>query len=288
MAKFYLGCAVWAFKNWIGDLYPQGSRSTQFLNLYSKRLTAVEGNTTFYSVPSEAMVQRWLMETPDTFRFCLKLPRDITHQGLLMPQFNDAIAFLDRVKPLGDRLGPFFIQLPPGYSPKYADDLEEFLSAWPRESFPIATEVRHIGWFQTPQTDRLNIMLRQLGVGRVLLDTRPIYDCPDDPQVASERKKPQVPLLPVTTTSFSIIRYISHPNEDFNQTYWKEWVEHVGQWLQQGLDIYFFVHCPIEERSPTFAHRIQQLLEQANVPITPLPWDSVVDQQPSQLSLFGP
>jgi hypothetical protein len=41
-------------------------------------------------------------------------------------------------------------------------------------------------------------MLAAMGVGRVLLDTRPIYDginsAFEDPQVGSERKKPQVPL----------------------------------------------------------------------------------------------
>ena len=279
---------MWAYKEWVGDFYPSGSRAADFLKLYSERLTAVEGNTTFYSVPSEAMVQRWLNETPDSFRFCLKIPRGVTHQGLLMPKFDEAIAFLDRVSPLGDRLGPFFIQLPPGYSPASFKDLETFLTAWPRDQFPIAVEVRHLDWFHTPQTERLDIMLRQLEVGRVLLDTRPIYDCPDNPQVASERKKPQVPLLRVTTAPFTIVRYISHPDREFNQSYWAEWVEQIEQWVKnQGFTIYFFVHCPIEERSPSFAHDVQHNLEKAGVPIDPLPWDSIVDEQPSQLSLFS-
>lgn len=47
--NFRLGCAVWSYKGWVGDFYPQRSRPTKFLHLYSQRLTAVEGNTTFYS-----------------------------------------------------------------------------------------------------------------------------------------------------------------------------------------------------------------------------------------------
>jgi uncharacterized protein YecE (DUF72 family) len=46
--RFYIGCAVWAYKDWVGELFPPGSKSADFLSLYSRRLTTVEGNTTFY------------------------------------------------------------------------------------------------------------------------------------------------------------------------------------------------------------------------------------------------
>ena len=48
MQNFYIGCAVWAYKEWIGDLFPPGNKSAELLRLYSRRLTTVEGNTTFY------------------------------------------------------------------------------------------------------------------------------------------------------------------------------------------------------------------------------------------------
>jgi hypothetical protein len=91
-------------------------------------------------------------------------------------------------------------------------------------------------------------MLTAMGVGRVLLDTRPIYDGIDtpegDPQIGSERKKPKVPLQPVVTADFTIVRYISHPNHDYNQPYFDQWVPRFHQWLAQGKDIYFFAIAP--------------------------------------------
>ena len=51
--NFFIGCAVWAYKGWVGELYPQGTRTADFLNLYSRRFTTVEGNTTFYAVPNQ-------------------------------------------------------------------------------------------------------------------------------------------------------------------------------------------------------------------------------------------
>lgn len=78
-----IGCAVWAYPGWIGDLFPPGTRSSEFLKLYSRQLTTVEGNTTFYATPSPATVARWAAETPASFRFCCKLPREVSHAGPL-------------------------------------------------------------------------------------------------------------------------------------------------------------------------------------------------------------
>lgn len=283
--NFYLGCAVWSYKGWVGDFYPQGSRPAQFLHLYSQRLTTVEGNTTFYAIPDQATVARWVAETPPGFEFCLKLPRDLTHQGLLQASIPGALSFLEQMHGLGDRLGPIFAQLPPRYGPDLLDDLTTFLSAWPRHQAPLALEVRHPDWFQAPYADQLTSILEDLGVGRVLLDSRPIYNGPDDPQINTERRKPELPVQFSVTTTFSLIRFISHPHREFNQTFLQEWVDFVDRQLRQGTHLYFFVHCPVEERSPGTARYFQQMLLQQHVPVPPLPWNSI-EQSPTQLSLF--
>lgn len=282
---FHLGCAIWAHKDWVGDLFPAGSRATDFLNLYGRRFTTVEGNTTFYSIPDAAMVKRWATETPQGFEFCLKLPRDLTHQGLLADKVPGALDFLQRMQGLETRLGPYFAQLPPTYSPSQFVDLTTFLKAFPRHEARLAVEVRHPDWFHEPYATELNKLLTDLGVGRVVLDTRPIYDCPDNPQLHSERKKPRLPVHPTVTADFSLIRYISHPQLELNQSFLEEWVLQVEAWLQQGNQIYFFVHCPVEVHSPTNAKHFQQLLETQGVNVPPLPWNSIVPP-PDQLSLF--
>jgi hypothetical protein len=48
MAHFYICHAVWFYNDWVGDPFSPGSKSTDFLSLYSRRLTTVEGNTSFY------------------------------------------------------------------------------------------------------------------------------------------------------------------------------------------------------------------------------------------------
>lgn len=281
---FRLGCAIWAYRSWVGELYPAGSRAADFLALYSQRFTTVEGNTTFYSTPNEATIARWVAETPAEFEFCLKLPRSVTHQGALVPMIPAAIRFLDRMSQLGDRLGVCFAQLPPSYSPRQFSDLTGFLQAWHYDQSRLAVEVRHLDWFKQPYASQLNQLLQQYGVGRVLLDTRPIYDCPDDPQSHSERKKPRLPLQKVMTADFGLIRYISHPDRELNSRFLLEWVEQIAEWLHQGKQLYCFVHCPVEERSPANARYLQELLEQHGVPVPPLRWK--IETAPTQLNLF--
>ena len=125
-------------------------------------------------------------------------------------------------------------------------------------------------------------------MGRVLLDTRPIYTWSDpakDPQLRSERKKPRVPLLPVATADFVLVRYISHPDLERNYNFLAEWVHYVGTWLAQGRSVYFFVHCPNEAKSPAIARYFQEQLEKAGLEIPPLPW-SLLQAPPQQLGLF--
>ncbi|WP_019501241.1 DUF72 domain-containing protein [Pseudanabaena sp. PCC 6802] len=293
--SFLLGCAVWAYKEWVGNFYPPKSRPSEFLRLYSQRFKAVEGNTTFYVIPTTSALARWKAETPSGFKFCFKLPKEITHNGLLTPRIAAASSFLAIMSGLADRLGPIFAQLPPGYGPDLFSDLEAFLTAWQQDIVPLALEVRHPAWFSEPHAGNLERLLQRLGVGRVLLDSRPVYDAIDDPyapsndpQLHSERRKPKLPLPLSVTSTFSIIRYISHPERAFNQTYLEAWAAQLATWLAQGIDVYFFVHCPQEARSPHNAYYFQQLLEAQNVPVPPLSWQFSQPSVPptTQLNLF--
>ena len=299
--NFRMGCAVWAFKDWVGSFYPARSQPTNFLKLYGERMLTVEGNTTFYSVPSAEMVQRWVNHTPATFRFCPKLPRAVTHEGPLMAHLPAALSFLKLMQGLGERLGPIMAQLPPSYSPASFDDLAAFLTAWPRQDAAIALEVRHLDWFRPDQAERLTALLTRLGVGRALLDSRTMYDWESqntgcgrgsdngsgdvDPQLQSTRRKPKVTLQPEVTADFAIIRYISHPQLMRNADYLAGWVSQINEWLVAGKQVYFFVHCPMEVESPMVARYFQEQLEAAGVGVPPLPWMALA-QPPDQLSLF--
>lgn len=287
MYKFDLGCAVWAYKDWVGELFPAGSKNAELLSLYSRRLTTVEGNTTFYATPKAEVVQRWATETPDTFRFCFKLPREISHEGPLAAQVETTRAFVERMAGLGERLGPFFLQLPPGYRADKIDDLERWLAAWPKE-WQLAVEVRHDDWYTEPGKSALMALLDRYGAGRVLMDVRPLNTGPlpgADVNIQRARdNKPDVPLHPLRSAGLALVRYIGHPDPALNKPLLDEWAERIAQWLADGTQVYFFMHCPDERRSPALCRAFQRRLERlADVP--PLPWDRL-DRGMEQARLF--
>lgn len=210
--NFFIGCAIWAYKGWVGEFYPPKARATDFLHLYSRRLTTVEGNTTFYATPNPETVTRWSNQTPPEFEFCLKLPREITHNGLLQPHITHALNFLENMLPLGKNLGPMFAQLPPSYSPQSLDDLTNFLQSWPKNTAPLALEVRHPDWFREPHAHNLTALLETLNIARVLLDTRPIYSGKEDPQLHSARRKPNYPTISNYSSIYlDSVYFPSHP-----------------------------------------------------------------------------
>jgi uncharacterized protein YecE (DUF72 family) len=287
MAHFYIGCAVWGYKDWAGDLFPPGTKQGDFLSLYSRRLTTTEGNTTFYAIPKPEVVRRWAEETPASFRFCFKLPREVSHEGPLTAQLKITREFIDRMAPLGERLGPFFLQLPPGYRADKIDDLERWLSAWPTE-YRIAVEVRHLDWYAQPHEPALMGLLERYNAGKVVMDVRPLDVGPlpgaDIDLQAARDRKPDVPMHPLRSSDIAPVRYIGHPDLELNAPLLDEWATRIAHWLSEGTQVYFFCHCPDERRSPALCREFQRRLERlANVP--PLPWDAL-DAGMQQQTLF--
>jgi uncharacterized protein YecE (DUF72 family) len=283
--RYRTGCAVWAHKPWVGDLYPPGTRPTDFLRRYAERLTAVEGNTTFYSVPDTPMLERWRDATPETFRFCLKVPRDLTHDARLRGDAGErARAFVAHTATLGERRGPYFAQLPPDFGPDELPAIERFLDAWPDES-RLAVEVRHPRWFDAGPADALNAALHRRGMGRVVMDPRALYDGADDPQTVTPNKKPNLPCFPYQTADFAFVRFVGHPDgEARNQSYLEQWAGQVAWWLERGVDVWFFAHCSVEARSPGIARAVHRQLVRQGAPAGLLPWDTAA-RTPTQLSL---
>ncbi|MEJ2266712.1 MAG: DUF72 domain-containing protein [Anaerolineales bacterium] len=278
--KLYVGCPIWTYKGWIGSLFPERTKSSDYLREYARRLTTVEGNTTFYAVPAEDTIRRWVEETPETFQMCPKLPRTISHAGKLVAHIEEARSFLEVMSQLGSRLGPMFLQLPPRYSPKLFEDLRAFLNVWPQQQ-RLAVEVRHPDWFDSEHNERLNRLLSERGMARVVIDTRPIRDLREDRilegsvylrMLEARERKPDVPILPERTTDFAFLRYIGHPLMERNAPFLDEWADYLASLIGAGDEAYVFCHCPDEGLDPWLCRELHQRIAD-KVPVSPLPWD---------------
>ena len=291
--RLYLGCPVWSFKGWVGNFYPQGTRPGEYLHEYARRLTTVEGNTTFYATPSAQTLAGWAAEMPEGFHFCPKLPRAVSHQGELAGHIQEAQAFMEVMRQLGTHLGPAFLQLPPRFAPRQIEDLRAFLEAWPG-GYRLAVEVRHPDWFSTPHSEALDQMLHDQEIARVTIDTRPIRDLDGDRALAgtvyqslleARQRKPDVPATPARTTDFLFVRYIGHPALEHNQPYLEAWAQIVASALRAGADAYLFCHTPDTLFAPFLCRELHRRVS-AEIPLTPLPWEGADAGTLSQGRLF--
>src|SRR5262249_6374955 len=265
---------MWGYKEWVGGFFPPRTQQNDFLRLYSRKLTTVEGNTTFYAMPAAATVARWRAETPATFRFCCNIPRCISHPINLGDHRQETLFFVQRMRGLGERLGTMFLQLPPAFSPVQLAQLRAFLDFWPTD-IRLAVEVRHPDFFEVEQAEMLNALLREYMVARVLMDTRPIRVGPGEEQrvLQARERTADLPLQIAITTDLTFVRYIGNPNMDVNNPFLETWARQLAQWLEQKVTAYVFCHCPFEIHSPAICFALYERVRvQASLP--PLPWQS--------------
>lgn len=289
IARYYLGCPIWSQKSWVGELFSRDTKPADFLQQYSSVFNTVEGNTTFYGIPSESTVERWKEETPATFRFCFKFPRSITHNHRLIDAEADTALFLDTMAILGSRLGPFFLQLPPSFDSSELPILERYLRSLP-EAFDYAVEVRHPDFFDESEHEQgLNSLLASLGIDRVCFDVRALRASAlrDTETLEAQRKKPDVPARQVATGDFPFVRYIADTNIEANMPLLAQWAEVVAGWVEAGRTPYFFTHAPDDFYAPRLARHFHHLLaERLRVGSLP-PWPAESDTPPmEQLHLF--
>lgn len=163
-----IGTSGWSYRHWSGIFYPEGMKPARYLSHYMTRFNCVELNSSFYHLPREATVSGWLERTPDTFRFCPKLSRFITHQKRLLDCQEALGKYFNLFQGMKKRLGPVLIQLPPGlkYDRSLIRDFFDHLKAYGRQ-YRFATEVRHASWIN----DGFLQLLEQYGIGFVIADS---------------------------------------------------------------------------------------------------------------------
>lgn len=289
---YALGCPVWACEHWRGGLYTAKARREQWLEQYSAVFNTVEGNSTFYALPTLEAAARWARSTADGFEFCLKVPRAITHDRMLQRADDATRSFFAVLDVLAehDRLGPSFLQLPPNFDASGFESLVFYLRQWPRH-FPLAVEVRHRDWFDRGRHElALGRLLEDVGRDRVLFDSRALYATPPDTpaEEVSQTRKPKSPIRRTVNGERPFVRFIGRDDVTLVDPWIEEWSQTVAGWLNAGLKPLVFTHAPDDTFAPEFARRFHRALATSLSALPPLP-EFPGETEPSpdeQLSLF--
>ncbi len=275
---FYIGLPAWqhnAWPVWLNDKQP--------LTAYSRYFNCIEGNTTYWQLPSIERVKRWYQQTPAHFRFAMKAPKELSHNRL--DDAQTLAAFLAVLDALADKAGTSFMQLPASFGPKQLPQLLQFIDHWPAEK-PLAIEVRHPSWHDRSDAERrLNNLLKENNIERVGFDTRSLFKREAQwSQLAPERsegladalqRKPRVPTKLAGFTHTPMLRALACYHESDRQQDFGRWTNQLQTWCQQGKQPYLFFHTPDLQDAPQLC---EAFLAEAS---TELNWPAV----PSQPSL---
>jgi uncharacterized protein YecE (DUF72 family) len=221
LARLHVGASGFSYPSWRGGFYPAGAKPGELLGLYAERLSSVELNGTFYRLPSEAQFASWAAATPPEFRFAVKMPRQITHFGRA-----DLIGtFCERVRLLGDRLGPVRILFPDerprddGLLRLYLDSLDPELS--------YAFDLRHPTW----QAEEVDEALAGAGAAHV---------------GALEG-----------TVPFRYLRLRETPYDDRSLA---AWADRLRPFLAGGVDVFVYFKHEDQPTAPLYAEELRKLV----------------------------
>lgn len=245
--KFYIGCAKWGRKDWIGKLYPKGTKEKDFLEYYAKLFNCIEFNATFYKSPSPDQVLKWKAKVPKDFLFCPKFPQTVTHLKRLKNTDVEVGAFLEAIHEFKKNLGPIFLMPNPQVSPKQLDNIEHFIEHFPKD-VPMFLELRHPDWYNQPggYNAELFDFLRKKRRGTIITDAAGRRDC-----VHMHLSTPEC-----------FIRFVGNSLHPTDYTRIDDWVKRIKKWMNAGLETcYFFMHQHEELYSPEL---IKYLIEQLN------------------------
>jgi len=144
LAGAYVGTSGWSYPSWRDGFYPADAKPEAFLSFYAERFETVELNTTGYRLPGEDLFARWAEQTPDGFRFAVKMP---------VTQRLDRIGtFVERVGLLGSRLGPLRVVVQSARD----DGLLTFLQGSLPSELEVAYDFRHDSWAGVDVPVRVN------------------------------------------------------------------------------------------------------------------------------------
>ena len=233
MSEILIGTSGYSYHEWVGPVYPEGTKQKEYLSCYAGLFPTVELNFSFYAMPKRENLAKMLVDGGPSLTFAIKATQTLTHRVDPDKWENEAKTYLAAIEPLleAKRLEAVLFQFP--YSFKYADDnrryLDKLLTYF--KGVPVAVEFRKSDWY----TGRVIESMKSRGVPLVSLDM------PDLPKLP--------PQMDVVTAPLAYIRLHGRVDE-------KAW------WGSDDHARYDYLYSDSEIEA--WAARIERVAEQAH------------------------
>lgn len=211
LAGAYVGTSGWSYPSWKPGFYPADLKPGEFLAHYAGRLRTVELNTTGYRLPAEEQFTRWAEQVPPGFRFAPKLNAYRT---------TEAGTFDERVRRLGDRLGPIRVLV--GHA-RDEGQLALMLGSFDPK-VRLAFDFRHGSWE---------------GV---------------------ETELPQNAVRVGDLEATAPFRYLRLREPPYSDSDLHDWADRLRPLLAEGVEVFVFFKHEEEPSAPRYAERLLELL----------------------------
>ena len=271
--------------NWVDheEFYPaelRGRRQKERLAFYARYFPLVEIDSSFYGIPTPAVVADWVARTPEGFRFNIKAYRSLTgherEQGRPRPPTEEEErSFAEALTPLREagRLGAVHYQFPPWFvsGPEACEALLRTRDRHPDDI--LAIEFRHRSWFDGGRLAETEDLLRELDLTLVGVDA---------PQLGSGTAPPH---LAVTSPRLVLVRFhgrnyqtwyrkVATTGERFDYLYppqvLREWVPGIEAAADRGVPVHVLMNNNRSNYAVVNAFDMAHLLE-LGPPIPPQP-----------------
>ncbi|MFZ0370418.1 MAG: DUF72 domain-containing protein [Halobacillus sp.] len=199
------------------SLYSHQTKGNEKLSEYASHFPVVEVDTAFYAIQPQSHYEKWIKQTPESFRFVIKAFSHLTGHDRqertkqeakeLMKQYEESI------QPAWEKgkINALLFQFPPWFDVKKQNIQKlRFIREW-LSDYPLALEFRNQSWFQPQYKDQTLSFMK---------DQQWIHTICDEPQ-AGEGSVPRV--LEPTHPTKSLVRFHGRNIHGWNKNGREDW-----------------------------------------------------------------
>lgn len=179
-----IGTSGYSYKDWVGTVYPAGTKREEYLRRYAELFSLVEINFSYYRNPDPHILSRIAEKTPEHFSMTVKGFRALTHdRGAGWKK--EAETFSRGVRPVLERgkLSGILLQFP--YSFHYTKRSRLYLASLCAElqEYPLLLEFRNDEWQRASVLEEM----RNRNLGFVVTDYPDLPGLPRPAATATSR-----------------------------------------------------------------------------------------------------
>ncbi|MCE4955798.1 DUF72 domain-containing protein [Macrococcoides caseolyticum] len=169
----YIGLTGWGDHD---TIYQDLTNKNEKLYHYGAHFPIVELDATYYSVQPERNIRKWIKETPDNFKFIVKIHQALTGHAPIEDFAENRQVLIDQFKRMllpmhtAGKLGCLLIQFPPWYECSTVNINYIIYLKKHFEQFPLCVEFRHDSWFTPDMKEHTLHFLYEQGIMHSVCD----------------------------------------------------------------------------------------------------------------------